>query len=383
MHSHVRSVVVRKHRSFVGIRRRSRRLRALHWLTDEYRRSAIRTALHGLLVLVCLTVAATVPIDAAFAAGTRPLQLVRTIPLPNLTGRIDHLTVDLKGRRLFLAALEQNTIEVVDLDSGKVARSIPGFQKPQGVLYLPSLQRLFVASGKDGTVRTFDGAALAPALTVDVSLGADAIGYDPREDDIYVGSGGSDANKERGDLTIFNASTLQKVAALTTDAHAGGSVAEQHGDRIFVLVPEKGQVVVVNRTTHSPITTWTVPGIQKDVALALDEKRHRLFLGVRTPSSVVVLNTETGVQVASIATVATLDGLSYDDATRRIYTTGGEGFLDVTQQTDADHYQRIARIATGSGARTSLFVPEWKRLFVALPRDKERPAELQIFSTMR
>ena len=305
-----------------------------------------------------------------------------TIPLPDVSGRIDHLAVDLKGRRIFLAALEKNTVEIVDLAKGAVAQTIPGFQKPQGLLYLSSLHRLFVASGKDGTVKTFDGVTLKPAASAAVSLGADAIGYDPKANEIYIGSGGADAGKERGDLTIFDAGTLQQKAALTADAHAGGSIPDGSGTRMFVLVPEKSEVMIVDRRTHRVEATWTIPGIQKDVAVALDEKNHRLFLGVRTPPSIVVLNSDTGEKIADVATAATLDGLSFDAATRRIYTTGGEGFLDVTQQVDANHYRRIARIATGPVARTSLFVPEWRRLFVAVPRDKDRPAELRVFEVV-
>ncbi|MEO5494992.1 MAG: hypothetical protein ABIR08_13310 [Sphingomonas sp.] len=320
--------------------------------------------------------------QASVASVGLSLRLVQTIPLPDLPGRIDHLSADIKGRRIFLAALEKNTIEVVDLRAGAVSRSLTGFAKPQGVFYVDTLRRLFVASGKDGAVQAFDGPALTPSGAATVSLGADAIGYDPKTNELYVGSGGGDAGKERGDLTIFDATTLRQMAALTTDAHAGASVAERRGRRIFVLVPEKGQVVVLDRTSRAVLATWTVPGIQKNVALAMDEKKHRLFLGVRTPASIVVLNSETGAVVASIPTTATLDGLSFDQATRRIYTTGGEGFLDVTQQIDADRYQRITRIPTRPAARTSLFVPEWQRLFVAIPRDNARGAELRVFDVV-
>ena len=151
---------------------------------------------------------------------------------------------------------------------------------------------------------------------------------------------------------------------------------------MFVLVPEKGQVVVLDRKSRAEIAKWTVPGIEKNVAMDLDEAGQRLFLGVRNPASIVVLDAASGRVVANVPTVATLDGLSYDPATRRIYTTGGEGFLDVTQQLDADRYERIARIPTGPVARTSLFVPQWRRLYVAVPRDKERGAELRVFEVV-
>jgi DNA-binding beta-propeller fold protein YncE len=319
---------------------------------------------------------------AASARNDAPLQLAQTIPLPEIDGRIDHFSIDVKGNRAFLAALAKNTIEVVDLKAGRVTKTLSGFAKPQGVLFVPELNKLFVATGADGAVKILDGTSLALARTASVSLGADAIGYDPRSREIYVGSGGGDASKETGDLTIFSAATGAQVAALTADAHVGASLIETHGERLFVLVPERAQVVVLDRKTRTQVAKWTVPGIQKNVALDLDEKNHRLFLGVRTPASIVVLNSDSGAVVASLPTMATLDGLSFDAATRRIYTTGGEGFVDVTQQIDADHYERIAHIPTGPIARTSVFVPKWRKLYVAVPRDKERGAELRVFQVL-
>ncbi len=310
------------------------------------------------------------------------MRSVQVIPLADVSGRIDHFSADVKGRRVFLAALEKNAIEVVDVASGKVARTLSGFAKPQGVLFVPEVNKLFVASGRDGTLKTLDGTTLEVTSVAMVSLGADAIGYDAEAKEIYVGSGGGDAGKELGDLTVFDAATGRQVAALSTDAHAGGSVAERRGARMFVLVPEKGQVVVLDRKSRKQIAKWIVPGIEKNVALDLDEANHRLFLGVRTPPSVVVLDSDSGRVVASVPAVAILDGLSFDAATRRIYVTGGEGFLDVVQQLDADRYERIARIPTGPVARTSLFVPEWRRVFVAVPRDKERGAELRVFEVV-
>jgi DNA-binding beta-propeller fold protein YncE len=307
---------------------------------------------------------------------------VQSIPLPDVDGRIDHFAIDVKGERAFLAALTKNTIEVVDLKAGRIIKTLPGFAKPQGVRFVPELKRLFVATGFDGALTTLDASTLSVLRTAHVSLGADAIGYDPRTKYLYVGSGGSDANKATGDLTVFSAKDGTQVAALITDAHAGGSVVQTRGEHLYVLVPEKAQVLVLDRRTGAQVAKWTIPDIQRNVALDLDEKGHRLFLGVRTPASVVVLDSRSGAVVASIPTVGTLDGVSYDQATRRLYTTGGEGFIDVTQQMDADHYERIARIESGLNARTSAFVPEWHRLYVAVPRDKDRGAELRAYESV-
>jgi DNA-binding beta-propeller fold protein YncE len=327
------------------------------------------------LMFLCLSSVAAAQNEAA-------LKLVQTISMPDVDGRIDHFSIDVKGRRAFLAALAKNTIEVVDLHAGRVIHTLQDFAKPQGVRFVAGLNRLFVTSGTDGALKTLDGSTLSLLRTDHVSLGADAIGYDSRSKYLLVGSGGVDAGKETGDLTVFDARTGAQIAAIVTDAHAGGSVAEEQGSHIFVLVPEKAEVVVLDRRSHAVHAKWTIPGIQKNVAVDLDEKNHRLFLGVRSPASVVVLDSRSGVVIASVPTVGTLDGLSYDPSTRRIYTSGGEGFVDVTQQIDADHYQRIARIPTGSNARTSVFVPDWRRLYVAVPRDKDRDAELRVFEAV-
>src|SRR5882672_10732520 len=210
--------------------------------------------------------------SAASAESEVALKLVQSIPLPDIDGRIDHFSIDVKGRRAFLAALAKNTIEVVDLRAGRVVRTLADFAKPQGVLFVPEFNKLFIASGADGSVKTLDGTTLAVIQTAGVSLGADAIGYDPRSKEIYVGSGGGDANKQQGDLTVFNVARGAQVAALTTDAHAGGSIVESHGERIFVLVPEEGQIVVLDRRTRAKVDKWAIPGIQKNVAIGLDEK---------------------------------------------------------------------------------------------------------------
>jgi DNA-binding beta-propeller fold protein YncE len=327
------------------------------------------------LLLLCSFAVASAEDDVA-------LKFVQSIPLREVDGRIDHFSIDVKGRRAFLAALTKNTVEVVDLNAGRVIRTLPGFAKPQGVCFVAALNKLFVATGADGALWTLDGTTLAVLHRATVSLGADAIGYDPRPKYLYVGSGGGDANKDTGDLTVFSAATGAKVDAIVTDAHAGASVADKHGRLLYVLVPEKAQVLVLDRRTRAQLAKWTIPGIQKNVALDLDENDHRLFLGVRSPASVVVLDSNSGAVVASIPTVGTLDGLAYDPATRRIYTTGGEGFVDVTRQIDADHYERIAHIPTRPTARTSMFVPEWRRLYVAVPSDGDRSAELRVFQVI-
>src|SRR5579864_429333 len=127
------------------------------------------------------------------AKDRSPLRLVQTIPMPNVKGRIDHIDVDVKGKRLFVAGLENGSLEVVDLRAGKWLKSIPGFKKTQGIAYVPSLNKVFVASGDDGMLRVFRGDTLALMDEIKLDLGPNRVVYDPHAQLLYVGYGGKDA----------------------------------------------------------------------------------------------------------------------------------------------------------------------------------------------
>jgi DNA-binding beta-propeller fold protein YncE len=307
------------------------------------------------------------------------LRLAQTIPLPEVSGRLDHLTVDLRGRRLFVAALENNTVEVIDLHQGKDVRSLKGFSRPQGVFYAPDVDKLFVASGNDGTCKILDGKSLAVVGAASFSRGADLVDYDARARQLYVGHGGKDAGRDYGEVGVLDAATGNKLLDIRTEAHPGAILVDGPRDRVFVVVPDTARVLVLDAKTHAIAQHWTVSSAVRTVSLALDEARHRLFVGTRTPPRIVVLDTESGKEVASMATVGTLDGLFFDAASKRLYASGGEGFIDVHRQVDADHYEPVAHIPTGPTARTSLFVPQWKRLFVAVPRAADRQAEIRAY----
>src|SRR3954449_10058550 len=119
--------------------------------------------------------------------ANQPLRLEKTIDLPEVQGRIDHLSVDVKGQRLFVSALGNNTVEIIDLTAGKRLKTISGLQEPQGVLYVPATDRLYVANGKDGSVRIFDGTSYAPLKTLDYGNDADNLRYDSGHERIFVG----------------------------------------------------------------------------------------------------------------------------------------------------------------------------------------------------
>jgi DNA-binding beta-propeller fold protein YncE len=144
----------------------------------------------AMLMVICLILA---PMGAhdAHSQDKLPLQRVQTIPMPNVSGRMDHLGIDVEGGRLFAAALgdSQNTVEVIDLKAGKRILSIRGQSMPQGVFYSADFKRLFVANGKDGTVKIFRGDSLERLDNLSIGVNADHVGYDEMTKYLYVGAG--------------------------------------------------------------------------------------------------------------------------------------------------------------------------------------------------
>jgi hypothetical protein len=311
-----------------------------------------------------------------FPANAQPeasLKLTQTIPLPGIEGRIDHLAIDLAGRRLFLCALGNNTVEVIDLARGARAHSISGLGAPQGVAYVAEPARLCVANDKDGICNFYDGKSFALLGSVKFEDDADNMRYDRAAQRIYVGFGG-------GGLGILDPRSGKKVDAIKLPGHPEAFVLEKNGPRIFVNIPGARQIAVVDRNKREVIATWKTAGALANYPIALDEMNHRLFVGCRSPAKMVVLNTDSGAAVASFEIGGDADDVFYDAARHYLYAVCGAGAVDVIEQIDRDTYQIRAKISTASGARTGLFVPELNSLFVAVPQRGNQNAELRRYA---
>ena len=306
------------------------------------------------------------------AQSNEPLRLEKTIPLPDVQGRIDHMSIDVKNYRLFMAALGNNTIEVVDIKQGKRIRTIHGLHEPQGVLYLPEPNRLYVANREDGTLRIFDGSSYEPIQSVKLGGDADNIRFDADKKRVYVGYGS-------GALAVMNEDGT-KVTEIDLDAHPESFQLEKKSPRLFVNLPKSRKVAVVDRTRGSLLATWETGGALSNYPMALDEDDHRLFIVCRLPARLFVLDTDTGRIIENLPVIGDSDDVFYDAARKRIYATGGEGGISVFQQEDPDRYEQIAKLATVNGARTSFFSPDLRQLFVAVRRQGSEPAAIRVYS---
>lgn len=311
-----------------------------------------------------------------------PLRLLQTIPLSNVKGRLDHMDVDVAGKRLFLSALENGSMEVIDLQAGKWVRSIPGFKKPQGIAYIASLNKIFVASGDDGMVRIFNSVNFALLDSIQLDLGPNRVVYDPRTKLLYVGYGGKDAGKDYGEVAIIDAKSDKKIGDIQVAAHPSELLLNSSGSALFVLIPAASKIQVADTKTEKVVSTWSVSS-QRPGSAALDEANHRLLIGTHTPPEMIAMNSQTGKEVAALPTVEGMDGVYFEANRKRIYISGGRGTdigsVYVYRQHDADHYSQIAEIPTRPGAGTSFWSPELNRYYVAAPASANEPAAILVF----
>jgi len=306
-------------------------------------------------------------------SGREPLRADGIIPMPAVEGRIDHLAVDVAGKRLFVAALGNDTVEVIDISGMRVIKSIAGLHEPQGIRFLPDRNRVVVANGGDGSTVFYDGTALSVVHAAKTSGDADNVRYDSKAGRVYVGYG-------NGALGSFDADGTA-LGDIKLAAHPESFQLETAGPRIFVNVPSAGHVAVVDRDQRAVSATWRVTAAGANYPMALDEVNHRLFLGCRRPAKLLVYDTGSGTLVTAVDIVGDTDDLFYDSSKKRLYVIGGEGFITVLEQQDSDHYRPVQKLPTSGGARTGLFVPELGKLFLAVPHRGAQHAEIRIYDT--
>ena len=335
-----------------------------------------KLAVVGLAVLTSLSVQVN-------AQEQPPLRLIQTIPLPNVKGRMDHLGVDLKGKRLFAAALENNTLEVIDLKAGKRVFSIPGQSKPQGVFYSSDFNKLFVDNGGDGTCKVYDGNTFKLIENLPVGNDSDHLSYDPATKYLYAAYG----DAKSGGLSIIDAPAVKHIGDIKVDARPGGIKIEKSGPRIFLRFTGTGNLAVIDREKREVIAKWPVPEAKASNSLALDETNHRLFDGTSNPPLLLVFDTESGRKVTQLEGVAGIDDAWYDAEHKRIYTSGGResatskppGFVYVYEQKDANHYELIAKVPTRPNSQTSIWVPELNRYYVSSSSNDTQDSAILVF----
>lgn len=307
------------------------------------------------------------------SADNSVLQLEARILLGDVRGRIDHMAVDLKRQRLFVAELGNDSVGVVDLATHSLIRTITGLNEPQGVGYEPSTDTLFVANARDGLVKLFEGNTYKPTGQIELGSDADNVRIDSTAGRVVVGYGD-------GGLAVIDPSTRSKIQNVPLKAHPESFQIDASTGRIFVNLPDAHAVAVVDGKSGNPLATWSLDK-SGNFAMAVDRDRSRLLVAFRSPPELTVFSMVDGKSISKAETCGDIDDLFVDAKRSRVYVSCGAGYVDVFE-INAMTYRRTARIPTAAGARTSLFVPELDRLLVAVRAGLAGPAAIWVFKPL-
>ncbi len=315
----------------------------------------------------------------AAVAADEALHLAGRTELPGYTGDFDHLEYDLKGNRLWLAAEDHGTLDLLNLKTGKMQKSVKGIvDTPHGILYLPEKNRLIVTdSGGDAMLtKVIDTNTYKVTGTLKLAApGADAMGYDASKKRLYIVNGGRDAKMKETYLSVVDPVTLKRFGDLKFDTEKVEAMAiEEKGNKLYINVTGKNTMAVVDKEKLIVLATWPIKEAEQNAPLAFDEPNKRLFVITRKPGMLIVLNADTGASIASFKAPERCDQVIWDAANRRLYALGGEGYIGVFQQKDPDHYEELARVPSAPGAKTGILVPEMKRLYVAVSPGEAKTA---------
>jgi len=303
--------------------------------------------------------------------------------VPGVAGRFDHFTDDAKREELIVSANGNDSAEIINMFTRRVVHSIKGLDEPQDVVYVPGFDKIFVANAGDRSVKIFDGKTNALRRTIDLGDDPDDIRWDEPSKRVFVGYG----KDGTGAIAMFDPATDAHVGNDLKTAGGGHPESfqlEKKGSRIFVNVPDDGNVVEVLDRKGGPVTKWQLNGAKKNNAMALNEADHRLYISSRIPPLLIVFDTETGKEVARLPAAADCDDIFFDAERKRIYYIAGQGFICVYQENDLDHYELMGKIPTRVGARTGFFNIFYSEgnLSVGVPPEGNEPAEIWTYEAV-
>jgi DNA-binding beta-propeller fold protein YncE len=326
-----------------------------------------------------LAIAVAFSFSVTVKSDTPPLKLVQTIKLPaEIKGRFDHFAVDLTGNRLFATPEDHHAVLVFDLRSGKLLHTIKGIGKPHAILYREDLKQIYVTDGDAGDLKIFDSETYTLKSTVKLLEDADSIGYDPATKYLYIDNGGGDVHETYSMISVVDTTSGQKVADMKVDGETLEAMAlETSSSKMYVNNKAKNRVDVIDREKRELLVSWPITKGKTNVAMALDEANHRLFVACRS-GNLIVFDTATGKELTSLPIAQGVDDLVFDKDSMRIYAAA-DGFVDVYQEESPDSYKLLAKVPSGPVGRTARLVPELKRYFVAVPQHDTTPSEVLVY----
>ena len=310
-----------------------------------------------------------------------PLKLLATIPLPGLhDGDFDHFAPDVDGHRLFLTGEQNEKVLIFDTNKNQLTHTMEDVKAPHAILFRKDVKKVFIVAGDAAEVQVYESDSYRLLGEIKVSVDADSIAYDPATHYLYVVNGGREAHTPYSLISVIDTDNSKKLRDIKIDTnHVEAIVLEKSGPRMFINLTAKSAVGILDRNKSALLATWPLPaGDKMNVAMALDEPDHRLFVTTRNPGKLIVLNSDSGKVITSLPAVGMVDDMSYDAQHKRLYLAG-DGALDVFEQKDSDHYALLAKVPGAFRAKTGILVPELSHYYLAVPHHENKVAEVRVY----
>ena len=341
-------------------------------------------------ICAALAFVACLSLGAAHAADMKsPITLISQVELPEIVGDFDHLTVDLKRNHLFVTAEVHHSVEVFDLKTGKHLQSVGGFKTPHSIAFVPEKDELLICDGGDSSLVLLSGEDFHRLDRVQLIDGSatgkgdspDAAYYDNANRLYYIGNGGISANLKTSKISIFSVDQGKLIGDIDVDGDNVEAMGiDSSANRLYVNIRDKKQVGVYDLSTRELVTTWTAPDMNRNTALMVDSKSHRIFVGGRKPPFLYVFDPD-GKLIQKLSLAENNDDMNWDPAGKLLYVSGSQG-LSIYHQDTRDSYTEVARIPT-NGGKTALLVPHVGLFFDIHPKTDIDTAALLVYRVNR
>lgn len=293
---------------------------------------------------------------------------VKTIQLKGVAGKLDHLSVDSKGERLFVANKPNNTLDIVDLKTNKLIKQIPDQKKISGVAYAADLDMIYVGNGI-GVCNAFDGKTYDQVFSTPAT-GADNVHYHSGNKMVYVG--------QDEILSELDAKTGQLIAPIKLPGAVHGFKIDKKAGRIYAVLTKQNVIGVIDIAKREVIETFPMTLSDAGSPIAQDAEQGLLFVGCpKAKPMVLVYDIKAGKEIASVPIPAAIDDLHFDSKRNRLYASCGAGALVVIEKTGQE-YKVVQTLETPKDSRTCT----WSKgkLYLGVPKsDASEGPEVRIF----
>jgi DNA-binding beta-propeller fold protein YncE len=327
----------------------------------------MKSIITSLVCVCCLTACKG---QAEF--GAELLKLEKLIEMPGVRGRVDHMEINLKKQVLYVAALGNNSVEVIDVQKGATIHSIKGLDEPQGVVYIPERDEIVIANGGNGNCVFYNAESYAVITSLHLAGDADNVRYNAADGKIYVGYG-------NGGIAVIDARSHKLTGDVKLPAHPESFQLDQKNNLLYVNLPDANSIAVINLNEMKIIHTWKTNGLSANFPMALDNANHRVIVGYRHPAVLVSYDANSGKQVSRNDMVSDVDDVFYDASKQLVYTSGGGGAINIFKNDAGNTYKRVAQIPTRSGARTSFLIPALHRYILAERATGGKEAAIEVY----